>query len=190
MGKAFAVSTEELPAILLIDEIDKADIDFPNDLLLELDEKRFYIRETEEEISSSGHSPIIFITSNQEKELPSAFLRRCLFLYIEFPKGKVLDSIINARFQEWVGNDLFAAFIEKVKKKFDLIRKEIANDVTTSKQVSTGELLDWMNYLILAYGMEVDVKETQTKTGAFPGYQALLKNMSDLSRESIIKKIQ
>ncbi|MCC6725560.1 MAG: MoxR family ATPase [Saprospiraceae bacterium] len=188
LGKAFAVSTEEQPAILLIDEIDKADIDFPNDLLLELDEKRFQIRETKEEINSAGHPPLIFITSNQEKELPSAFLRRCLFLYIEFPQGEVLNSIINARFQEWVGDDQFAAFIGRVKTKFQAIRDSIASDVTTSKQVSTGELLDWINYLVLAHGMDVDIQESQTKAGAFPGYQALLKNMSDLSREKIIKK--
>lgn len=95
MGKAFLTSTRENPSILLIDEIDKADIDFPNDLLLELDEMRFKIQETKEEFPA-GYPPVVFITSNDERELPEAFLRRCLFMYIKFPSDEDMKNIIRA----------------------------------------------------------------------------------------------
>ncbi len=94
LGQAFM---NEQRTVLLIDEIDKADIDFPNDLLLELEEKRFTIPETKEEIIAK-HPPIIFITSNAERDLPDAFLRRCLFHHIEFPQRERLISIVQAHF--------------------------------------------------------------------------------------------
>ena len=94
MGKAFLTSTSENPSILLIDEIDKADIDFPNDLLLELDEQRFTIPESETgETIQAEHPPLIFITSNDERELPEAFLRRCLFMYVKFPEDTLTEII-------------------------------------------------------------------------------------------------
>lgn len=95
MGQAFLTSTRDNPSILLIDEIDKADIDFPNDLLLELDERRFKIPDTNESFEAE-YPPVVFITSNDERELPEAFLRRCLFLYIKFPEEEHLKAIIRA----------------------------------------------------------------------------------------------
>src|SRR6202011_4883095 len=94
LGQAFQ---SQQRSVVLIDEVDKADIDFPNDLLLELDEQRFFVEETGQEISAK-HPPIVFITSNDEKDLPDAFLRRCLFLYVTFPDAEQLFEIVSAHF--------------------------------------------------------------------------------------------
>jgi MoxR-like ATPase len=93
----FLTFTEICRVVVLIDEIDKADIDFPNDLLRELDEQKFTIEETGEEVKAN-YPPIVFVTSNDEKDLPDAFLRRCLFHYIEFPAPRLLIDIVNAHF--------------------------------------------------------------------------------------------
>ncbi|HEX2533224.1 MAG TPA: MoxR family ATPase [Chitinophagaceae bacterium] len=157
MGKAFLTSTEEAPSILLIDEIDKADIDFPNDLLLELDEKRFTIPETGEAIETR-FPPLIFITSNDEKELPEAFLRRCLFMYIRFPDEAQLKEIIKAHlpslmkeqeaFIRLTGETAASAppltFVDVAIRRFNKLREEIRNDPSDNKRVSTSELLDWL----------------------------------------------
>ena len=141
LGKAFQASTEEHPAIVLIDEVDKADIDFPNDLLLELDQLRFRIEETEEEIAAE-YPPIIFITSNEEKPLPPAFLRRCLFLYIEFPNPSVLKKIIYANFPL-----LDQRVINQGVKRFASLREQMDDEVHTDKKVSTSELIDWVKVI-------------------------------------------
>ncbi len=131
LGKAFQTP---IPAIVLIDEIDKADIDFPNDLLLELDEKRFFIEETDREVKKIV-SPLIIITSNDEKSLPNAFLRRCLFHYLEPPTTEELEEIVKAHFGEDLPNvtELIAAFqpVQEASK-------------TGGKKSSTGELLDFI----------------------------------------------
>jgi MoxR-like ATPase len=142
MAKAFLTSTPEKPSILLIDEIDKADIDFPNDLLLELDEKRFTISETGESVAAA-HAPVIFITSNDERELPEAFLRRCLFMYLKFPSDADLLQIIKAQIPGLV--EEHTAFVEAAIARFNQLRNDIAQNPADSKRVSTGEMLDWLN---------------------------------------------
>lgn len=137
MGRAFENSLEKSQpkfensllkserTVVLIDEIDKADIDFPNDLLQALDEGRFPIQETGEEIKANPKKPpIIFITSNDEKDLPDAFLRRCLFHYIKFPEESELVKIINAHFP-----DSQPAVIGAAVRRFQLLRKQMEKDI-------------------------------------------------------------
>ncbi|NES17940.1 MAG: MoxR family ATPase [Symploca sp. SIO3E6] len=139
LGRAFQ---NEQRTVLLIDEIDKADIDFPNDLLQELDERRFTIQETGEEIKAK-QPPIIFITSNDEKDLPDAFLRRCLFHYIEFPSESDLVKILNAHFP-----DSSSAAIDGAVSSFHKLRQQMEKDSSrTGKKVSTSELIDWFTIL-------------------------------------------
>ena len=135
LGRAFA-SPEQV--VLLIDEVDKADIEFPNDLLNELDEMSFYIRETDETITAR-HRPIVIITSNSEKELPDAFLRRCVFHYIEFPDQELMKQIVAVHFP-----DLDRRVLKEVLARFYWLR-EIDN---FRKKPSTSELLDWIQALI------------------------------------------
>ncbi|OGO61461.1 MAG: ATP-binding protein, partial [Chloroflexi bacterium RBG_19FT_COMBO_48_23] len=135
LGEAFA-SEEEL--VLLIDEIDKADLEFPNDLLNELDEMSFYIPETGETIVAT-HRPIVAITSNAEKELPDAFLRRCIFHYIEFPDPALMEEIVKVHFPDIRGNLLSQALATFYSlRKIDDFRKK----------PSTSELIDWIRVLI------------------------------------------
>ncbi|MEM7299074.1 MAG: MoxR family ATPase, partial [Bacteroidota bacterium] len=141
LGKAFQVSTKEHPAIILIDEVDKADIDFPNDLLLELDQLRFDIEETGEEIEA-GYPPIIFITSNDEKVLPPAFLRRCLFHYIDFPDTKILEMIITANFP-----CLREIVVTSAVARFEKLRADMKEELNTEKPASTSELIDWIKVI-------------------------------------------
>lgn len=161
MALAFLTSTKENPSILLIDEIDKADIDFPNDLLLELDEGRFKIPDAETgEIIEAKHPPVIFITSNDERELPEAFLRRCIFLYTQFPGDEQMRRIITAHLPELVkeqeqfvrdivkdvqtqpGN--IKDFIALADKQFRNLREKRKQDLVDNKRVSTSELIDWL----------------------------------------------
>lgn len=128
--------------VLLIDEIDKADIDFPNDLLLELDQQRFIVEETEAEVAAR-QPPIVFITSNDEKDLPDAFLRRCLFYYIEFPSPERLGAIVHAHFPA-AADAVVAAAVER----FNTLRARMLVDKgETGKRVSTSELIDWFRVL-------------------------------------------
>lgn len=130
----------ELPNILLIDEIDKADIDFPNDLLIELDEKVFEIPELGEKGQIKATSAVlIFITSNREKELPPAFLRRCLFHYIDFPTPEKLQTIVQKH-----SNSLDEATIKKALEVFEKIRGNLGE---TDKKPDTSELIDWFKML-------------------------------------------
>jgi MoxR-like ATPase len=139
LGKAYQ-QTEW--AVVLIDEIDKADIDFPNDLLLELDQQRFIIEETGEEIKAQ-QPPIVFITSNDEKDLPDAFLRRCLFHYIEFPSPKQLTDIIYARFPT-----SSSPLVDTAIDRFLKLRQQMEQQKgKAGKKVSTSELLDWFAVL-------------------------------------------
>jgi MoxR-like ATPase len=190
LWKAFEKSTPEKPTILLIDEIDKADIDFPNDLLLELDKNEFVIEETGERVSAK-YPPIIFINSNNEKELPPAFLRRCLFHYIEFPKEKHLHRIIWGNFDE-PSVKVDRQLVEKAVKTFLLIREKMEEILTvTDKKVSTSELIDWFKVINYYYyqGIKIDgninidtalertLQELQeTGKSAIPFHQVLLKN--------------
>lgn len=156
MGLAFLTSTQEAPSILLIDEIDKADIDFPNDLLLELDERRFTIPDSETgEVIETRYPPLIFITSNDERELPEAFLRRCLFMYIKFPDDKQLKEIINAHLpgllttQRAVVKSTDAlkpdeTFVDKLIERFTRLKRDIDTNPADNKRISTSELLDWL----------------------------------------------
>lgn len=142
LGEAFS-SDEQV--VLLIDEIDKADLEFPNDLLWELDKMEFYINETKETIKAK-HRPIVIITSNAEKELPDAFLRRCIFHYIEFPDREKMEEIIRVHF-----GDIDRKLAENALEAFYKIRdmKEL------QKRPSTSELLDWIQALMIS-GVRVD----------------------------------
>ncbi|VEP15981.1 ATPase [Hyella patelloides LEGE 07179] len=139
LGNAFREANHR--PIVLIDEIDKADIDFPNDLLQELDQQCFQITETGESIEAK-QPPIVIITSNEEKELPDAFLRRCIFYYIEFPSYDDLIKIVKAHFPDSLEQDLVE---EAVNRFLDL--RENASSRRDGKKASTSELLDWIRWL-------------------------------------------
>ena len=140
LGKLGEAFTSDQQAVLLIDEIDKADLEFPNDLLWELDRMEFYISETKETVRTK-HRPIVIITSNAEKELPDAFLRRCIFHYIEFPTEDKMREIINVHF----GN-VDQKLVNEALKAFYDIRQ--MRDI--QKKPSTSELLDWIQALQIA----------------------------------------
>jgi len=156
--------------VVLIDEIDKADIDFPNDLLLELDEQRFLIEETGEVIVAR-HRPLVFITSNDEKDLPDAFLRRCLFHHIQFPDAKQLRRIVMAHFP-----DASAELIGEAEDRFRRLRDKMERHRgRAGKRVSTSELLDW--FAVLRRDPE---KARQALAGdGLPYPQVLLKSWED-----------
>jgi MoxR-like ATPase len=160
LGQAFA-SPERV--VLLIDEVDKADIEFPNDLLNELDEMSFNITETNELVSAI-HRPIAVITSNAEKELPDAFLRRCIFHYIEFPEAELMEEIVRVHFPD-IKNSLLS---EALKGFYSLRRVE-----EFRKKPSTSELIDWIQALI-AGGIAHDRITTE-----IPFLGALLKKEAD-----------
>ena len=146
LGEAFQAEEQ---AVLLIDEIDKADLEFPNDLLWELDKMEFYINETKETVRAK-HRPIVIITSNAEKELPDAFLRRCIFHYIDFPDRDKMEEIINVHF-----GDIDRKLVQEAMKAFYDIRglRQIQKKPTTS------ELLDWIQALSVS-GVDVsDIAE-------------------------------
>jgi MoxR-like ATPase len=182
MAKAFLTSTPAEPSILLIDEIDKADIDFPNDLLLELDEKRFSVPETNEVFApQKGASPLIIITSNDERELPEAFLRRCLFMYIKFPDDTQLKKIIRAHLPALVREH--EAFVGAAIARFNGLREAADKDPQDNKRVSTSELLDWLkayNFDLLS-GTPTTLSASLEKLPYY--YQALLKTLAALRRE-------
>jgi MoxR-like ATPase len=164
-----AFTSAELP-VLLIDEIDKADIEFPNDLLQELDRMSFDVYETHETITAADR-PIVIITSNNEKELPDAFLRRCFFHYIKFPDRDTMQAIIDVHFPG----------IQKilVKKAMDVFY-EVRDVPGLKKKPSTSELLDWLK-LLLAEDMPLDVLQNRDPTKAIPPlHGALLKNEQDV----------
>ena len=169
-GKLWEAFTSEKLPVLLIDEIDKADIEFPNDLLQELDRMEFYVYETHETIKAKER-PIIIITSNNEKELPDAFLRRCFFHYIKFPERSTMQAIIDVHFPG----------IQKilVSKAMDIFY-EVREVPGLKKKPSTSELLDWLK-LLLHEDMPLDVLQNRDPTKAIPPlHGALLKNEQDI----------
>lgn len=169
-GKLWEAFVSENLPILLIDEIDKADIEFPNDLLLELDRMRFHVYETKEEIRAAER-PIMVITSNNEKELPDAFLRRCFFHYIKFPERDTMQEIIDVHFPD----------IQKmlVSKAMDIFY-EVRDVPGLKKKPSTSELLDWLK-LLLHEDMPLDVLTSRDPKKLIPPlHGALLKNEQDV----------
>jgi MoxR-like ATPase len=156
--------------VLLIDEIDKADIEFPNDLLQELDRMEFFVHETQETIRAEKR-PIIIITSNNEKELPDAFLRRCFFHYIRFPDAETMTEIVAVHHPE-----LKKSLLKEALESFYKLR-----DVPgLKKKPSTSELLDWIK-LLVAEDISPDVlREADEKSAIPPLYGALLKNEQDV----------
>lgn len=171
LGNAFR---NEKQTVVLIDEIDKADLDFPNDLLMELDRRWFKVEETGE-IVQAKVAPIVLITSNDEKDLPDAFLRRCLFHYVEFPKEKKrLIEIINAHFPEPP-----ETLVNQAVKRFLELRDQMQKDKThAGKMVSTSELIDWFQVLRREPEDEVLAK----LHGKLPYAGVLLKRWEDHQR--------
>ncbi len=182
LGKAFQASQQGQRMIVLIDEIDKADTDFPNDLLLELEEKRFFIKETGSEIRAKpDFTPIIFITSNGQRKLPDAFLRRCLYHYIEFPKKEDLIKVVQAHFDEkTLSEELSEELIDKIVARFIKIRNLLENEKGyLGKKVSTSELIDWVKALRLEYKTKAKIERVLLgKT--LPCSSVLLKSQDDL----------
>lgn len=168
LGQAF---NNDQRTVLLIDEIDKADIDFPNDLLLELDQKRFTIPETEEKIVAK-QPPIIFITSNQERDLPDAFLRRCLFHYLKFPDEKHLIEIIKAHFDIKGENPVAETAVTRFLALRDLLQEERTQ---VGKNTSTSELIDWVKIL----RREPEDVALEKLNGKLPYLGVLLKHWND-----------
>lgn len=154
--------------VLLIDEIDKADLEFPNDLLLELDKMEFYVYELQKKIQSKNR-PIVIITSNNEKELPDAFLRRCFFHYIKFPDENTLKKIIEVHFPKIKSKMVNGA----LQKFFD-----VRNTPGLKKKPSTSELIDWLQLLL---SDDIDPSSLNDEKNALPSlYGALLKNEQDV----------
>lgn len=169
-GKLWEAFTADEQVVLLIDEIDKADIEFPNDLLVEIDKMEFFVYETGE-IVKAKHRPIIIITSNNEKELPDAFLRRCFFHYIKFPDRETMQLIIDAHYpnikQSLVSDALNVFF-------------DVRNVPGLKKKPSTSELIDWLK-LLMADDISDEVLKGLDGTKAIPPlYGALLKNEQDV----------
>ncbi|MBN26516.1 MAG: ATP-binding protein [Alteromonadaceae bacterium] len=156
--------------VLLIDEIDKADIEFPNDLLQELDKMEFFVYETRETVKATER-PIVIITSNNEKELPDAFLRRCFFHYIQFPDQEEMRRIVEVHFPE-IKKDLLAQALESF---FNL--RDIPG---LKKKPSTSELIDWLKLLVAEDISPEALKDKDSKKAIPPLYGALLKNEQDI----------
>jgi len=169
-GKLWEGFTAEERSVLLIDEIDKADIEFPNDLLLELDRMEFFVYETQERIVAKQR-PIVIITSNNEKELPDAFLRRCFFHYISFPEEDTMREIIDVHFP-----DIQSILVRDALKVF----YDIRDTPGLKKRPSTSELLDWLK-LLMVEDLPPDALRSQDSQKLIPPlYGALLKNEQDV----------
>lgn len=178
LGEAFK---SQETTVVLIDEIDKADVDFPNDLLQELEERRFYIPETKEYIPDKdgrGNTPIIFITSNSQKKLSNAFLRRCLYYSLKFPNKNLLLDIVKERFNN---ETLSVNLLERAVKKFIQLRESMEFDQEereSTKKVSTSEWIDWVDL------MRTFPKQFEEKLEAdeIPFPEVLLKSYDDRQR--------
>ena len=169
-GKLWEAFVSEERAVLLIDEIDKADIEFPNDLLQEIDRMEFYVYETKETVKAI-HRPIVIITSNNEKELPDAFLRRCFFHYISFPDRETMQEIVKVHHP-------------KIKQKLVKQALDIFFDVRKvpglKKKPSTSELVDWLK-LLMSDDLPDEILKNRDATKAIPPlYGALIKNEQDV----------
>ncbi len=169
-GKLWEAFDSETPVVLLIDEIDKADIEFPNDLLLELDRMQFHVYETKETVSARQR-PIVIITSNNEKELPDAFLRRCFFHFIRFPDRETMERILHSHYP-----DLRADLAREALNVFFQIR-EVGE---LKKKPATSELLDWLKLLMIEDMPPEALRSSDTKVAIPPLYGALLKNEQDV----------
>ena len=170
-GVVWQAFTADRPVALLIDEIDKADIEFPNDLLRELDRMEFYCYETRELVKARNR-PLVFITSNNEKELPDAFLRRCFFHYIKFPDAETMQKIVDVHFPSLKRELLSAA----MKTFYD-----VRNLPGLKKKPSTSELIDWLR-LLVAEDIPVEALHSpDSKVAVPPLVGALLKNEQDVT---------
>ena len=168
LGKLGEAFSSDVQVVLLIDEIDKADLEFPNDLLWELDQMEFYIHETKETIKAK-HRPVVIITSNAEKELPDAFLRRCVFHYIAFPDRELMDEIVRTHFEK-VDEHILSEAMD--------VFYQIRDEKSIKKKPSTSELIDWVNALQLG-GISAD----QIKA-ALPFIGTVIKKDEDLETVS------
>ena len=169
-GKLWEAFSAEKKVVLLVDEIDKADIEFPNDLLQELDRMEFFVYETKETINAINR-PIVIITSNNEKELPDAFLRRCFFHYINFPNRETMQQIVSVHHP-------------KIKKKLVKDALDIFFDVRKvpglKKKPSTSELIDWLKLLMADDIPDEILKDRDASKAIPPLYGALIKNEQDV----------
>jgi MoxR-like ATPase len=169
-GKLWEAFESDVQPVLLIDEIDKADIEFPNDLLRELDRMEFYVYETRE-LVKARHRPIIVITSNNEKELPDAFLRRCFFHYIRFPDEETMTRIVDVHYPG-LRRDLLAEALTSFFK--------LRDTPGLRKKPSTSELLDWIKLLVAEQIPPEALRSNDPKKSLPPLYGALLKNEQDV----------
>jgi len=169
-GMLWQAFSSEQPVVLLIDEIDKADIEFPNDLLRELDRMEFYVYETKE-LVKARQRPMVFITSNNEKELPDAFLRRCFFHYIRFPDKETMEKIVGVHFP-----GLKKSLLREAMEVFFEVR-EVPG---LKKKPSTSELLDWLKLLLAEDIPPEALRSNDRKTIIPPLHGALLKNEQDV----------
>ncbi len=169
-GKLWEAFESECQAVLLIDEVDKADIEFPNDLLRELDRMEFYVYETRQLVQAKKR-PMIIITSNNEKELPDAFLRRCFFHYIRFPDRETLEQIVNVHYP-----DIKATLVKEALEVFYGVR-EIQG---LKKKPSTSELLDWLKILMSEQITPADLNYNRKNRKIPQLHGALLKNEQDV----------
>ncbi len=169
-GKLWEAFTSDQRPVLLIDEVDKADIEFPNDLLLELDRMEFYVYETQQQVKAAQR-PIVIITSNNEKELPDAFLRRCFFHYISFPDTETMNEIVDVHYP-----DIQKMLVREALKLFYDIR-EVPG---LKKRPSTSELLDWLKLLMIEDIPAEALRSNDSAKMIPPLYGALLKNEQDV----------
>lgn len=169
-GKLWEAFTHEKRPVLLIDEIDKADIEFPNDLLRELDRMEFHVYETRETVRAV-HRPLVIITSNNEKDLPDAFLRRCFFHYIRFPEKETMERIVGVHYPG-LKQELLSAALDS----FFQLRETPG----LKKKPSTSELLDWLKVLLAEDIPPEALKSTDREAAVPPLHGALLKNEQDV----------
>ena len=169
-GKLWDAFASDVPVVLLIDEIDKADIEFPNDLLLELDRMQFFVYETRETVKAK-HRPVVIITSNNEKELPDAFLRRCFFHYIRFPDRDTREQIVQSH---------FPGIKQELAREALNVFFEVRNVNELKKKPATSELLDWLKLLMIEDLPPEVLRSQDPKTAIPPLYGALLKNEQDV----------
>ena len=169
-GKLWDAFAADAPVVLLIDEIDKADIEFPNDLLLELDRMQFFVYETRE-TEKAKHRPVVIITSNNEKELPDAFLRRCFFHYIRFPDRATMEQIVQSHFPD---------IKQELAREALNVFFEVRNVSELKKKPATSELLDWLKLLMIEDLPPEVLRSQDPKTAIPPLYGALLKNEQDV----------
>ncbi len=178
-GQLWEAFESDQQVVLLIDEIDKADIEFPNDLLQELDKMEFFCYELQQTISAR-HRPIVIITSNNEKELPDPFLRRCIFHYIRFPDAEMMKRILDVHFYS-----LDSQLLERALKVFYELR-EVRG---MKKRPSTSELIDWIKLIVLERLELKELEEANIKNGMIPFEGALIKNEQDMALIQNLRKM-